>query len=115
MFSSVPSAFRILASADSPGKLYLLFFPLGSTIPENTGILSEILNLNSITKVKSAGKSVLTKTTEKSCKIQVATLESGLLAPISARANKTRTLKNTFSTKAHVSPGEKTKFQSWKK
>ena len=68
-----------------------------------------------MSKVKSAGKIVLLKTTEKSCKIQFVTLESGLLAPISARANKTRTFKNTFSTKAHVSPGEKAKFQSWKK
>ena len=36
---------RSLVSADFPGKFHLLFLRLGSTIPENTRIFSEIMNV----------------------------------------------------------------------
>ena len=69
MCSSVPFAPQsLLIFFDSHGNFYLLFLYLGSTIPENARILSEILNVYSKTKVKSAGN-VLTKSTEKRCKI----------------------------------------------
>ena len=62
--SSVSLTLRSLASADSPGKFYMLFLPLGSTIFENTRILSGILDwmpvlkhrLNLLEKWKSSYK-----------------------------------------------------------
>ena len=38
------------------GKFYLLFFLLGSTIPENTKISSGVMNVYYETKIKSAGE-----------------------------------------------------------
>ena len=52
MCSSVHFATRSLVSVDFPVKFYLLFLALGSTTPENTQILSGILNVYSKTKIK---------------------------------------------------------------
>ena len=44
---STPFAPKIVISGDSPGKLFRLFLPLRSTIPENKIILFGILNVYS--------------------------------------------------------------------
>ena len=46
-------------SVDSAGKLYLLFLPLGNTLPGNTRILPGILNFYSKIKIKPAGEAKL--------------------------------------------------------
>ena len=45
MRSAVPFTPRNLVSADSLGKFYQLFPPLGNTTPENTKVLSGIISI----------------------------------------------------------------------
>ena len=88
---------RSLVSADSPGNFWEV---LGSTIPENTRIISGMLNVYSKTKIKCTEKNEVFSQKQQKRAAKFSLLHCNYL-PISVRARE-----NTSCTKAHIFPGK---------
>ena len=90
MCSLVTFSSRSLVFTDSTGKFYMLFLSLGGTIPENTRMLSQTLNISCKTKIKlTVEKKVFLRDYQKRvAKFSFRTWTFEMVGPISARAHK---------------------------